>query len=345
MTPPFRILDLSLNLPGPYATAVLARQGADVVKLEPPRGDPARHMPGFFARLNAGKRSVVLDLRDPTSHAAMWRLVEWADVLVEGFRPGVLERLGFAPHDLHARNPGLVICRISAFGQDHPQRNHPAHDLNLQASTGLAWLERSRSGPRGVRLPVADLSAGLTAAARIQHALAGDRDCVVLDVSMEQTLAEWTALWATLDPGAMADPWIADQPRVVQRVARRAVAPLRARLRREKLDALPGYGLFRAADGWLALGVVDEAHFWRRLTTTLGLDRHAEHPMVTRTLLGPLLRRRIAARLRRRPVAHWLAVFAEQGVPVTAVERPRANAPTARAPALGEHTVSVLDSA
>lgn len=354
-----KVLDLTLNLPGPYTTWVLASLGADVVKLEPPRGDPARHMGTLFERINRGKRSVCLDLRDPASREPLQDLLAWADVLVEGFRPGVTERLGCGPSDAHGVNPRLVYCRISAFGQDGPRRLEPGHDLNLQALTGLAHLERDASGrPRANRLPVADLSSSLTAVAGIGAALGGPRDRVVLDVSMADALLSWAWTWEGVDPGAQLDDAVPGPLRTL-------VAPLRRRLSREKLYAMPQYGLYRARDGWLALGAVDEQKFWEGFCDVLGMGRARTLSMPVRTLLGPVLTRRIARRLRQRTVDAWLQVFEPLGLPVTAVRSvpealretqfarvvrdgvvlppiPGARLPTSPAPRTGEHTDAVL---
>lgn len=312
-----KVLDFSLNLPGPYATSLLVAQGATVVKVEPPRGDPARHMGAFFDRVNAGKHSVVLDLRDDDGRAALPHLFSWADVVVEGFRPGVMERLGAGPEAVHAVNPSAIYCRISGFGQQGPRRDEPAHDLNLQALTGLCHLEREE-GPRALRLPVADLSSSLTAVAAIGIALAGPRDRVVLDLSMAQTLLQWTWVWDAVNPADQLDAATASSP--ARGLLRRVLQPLRSRLSRERLYAMPQYGLYRASDGWLALGVVDEHHFWKQLAERLGLDRWAGLKMPQLTLLAPIVRRRIARALRQRPVAYWLDRL--QGLPVTAVPSP-----------------------
>lgn len=311
-----KVLDFSLNLPGPYATALLAAQGATVVKVEPPRGDPARHMQTFFARVNGGKHSVVLDLRTDEGRAALPALFAWADVVVEGFRPGVMERLGAGPAEAHAVDPRIVYARISGFGQQGPRRDEPAHDLNLQALTGLCELERD-DAPRALRLPVADLSSSLTAVAAIGVALAGPRDHVVLDLSMAHTLLQWTWLWDAVDPAVQLDAATRGQPGIV----RSLLAPLRRRLSRERLYAMPQYGLYRAADGWLALGIVDERHFWKQLAEKVGLQRWSGLAMPQLTVLAPFLRRRIASRLRKQPVAHWLQVL--DGLPVTAVPSPQ----------------------
>jgi alpha-methylacyl-CoA racemase len=137
-----RVLDLSRLLPGPYASLVLSDLGADVVKVEDPEpGDYLREISaGMFAALNRGKRSIVLDLKTPDGAAELRRLCAVADVLIESFRPGVLERLGFS--DLLA-NPGrLVICRISGFGQSGPWRDRAGHDIGYAALAGIVARNR-----------------------------------------------------------------------------------------------------------------------------------------------------------------------------------------------------------
>lgn len=127
-----RVLDLSQYLPGPFATRLLADMGADVVKVEPPAGDPLRSLdtsakPGgvspFYRMINAGKTVLALDLKEEADSAAFSKLVERADVLLESFRPGVLDRLGFGPERLAELNPGLVHCALSGFGQTGPYTN------------------------------------------------------------------------------------------------------------------------------------------------------------------------------------------------------------------------------
>jgi alpha-methylacyl-CoA racemase len=152
-----RILDLTRLLPGPFCTMLLADLGADVIKLEAPLGgDYARWYPphigegaasmgAFFASINRGKRSLTLDLKRPAGRALLLRLVETADVLVESFRPGVMERLGLGPDALAERKPELVYCAISGYGQDGPYRDRAGHDLNYLALAGA--LEQT--GPRG----------------------------------------------------------------------------------------------------------------------------------------------------------------------------------------------------
>jgi crotonobetainyl-CoA:carnitine CoA-transferase CaiB-like acyl-CoA transferase len=175
-----RVLDLSLFLPGPYLTLALADHGAEVIKIEPRgEGDPTRHLglsdgPStvYFRNLNRGKKSVVMDLKNPAEHQALLRMAETADVFVESFRPGVVDRLGVGYDQLRARNPGIVYCSISAFGQEGPYRDRPAHDLAVEALSGALSLNLGEDGrPTIPALPLADLLASLNGLAGILMAL------------------------------------------------------------------------------------------------------------------------------------------------------------------------------
>src|ERR1700677_1085448 len=112
-----RVLDLSIWRPGPYATSLLRHLGADVLKVEPPGGDPMRHYAGLFESVNAGKRSIVLDLKQPSDRSRALELAAACDVVVEGFRPGVVARLGIDEPAVRPLNPGVVYCSISGYGQ------------------------------------------------------------------------------------------------------------------------------------------------------------------------------------------------------------------------------------
>ena len=157
-----KVIDLSWFLPGPFLTMALADHGAEVIKVEPPgEGDPGRHIAPmdtrtsvFFRNLNRGKKSVVLDLKDAAGREALLRLCDGADVMVESFRPGVAARLGVDYDVVSARNPRIVYCSISAFGQDGAYVSRPAHDLALEAMTGVLSLTFGDDGaPCGARHP------------------------------------------------------------------------------------------------------------------------------------------------------------------------------------------------
>jgi crotonobetainyl-CoA:carnitine CoA-transferase CaiB-like acyl-CoA transferase len=175
-----RVVDLSVFLPGPYLTLGLADHGAEVIKVEQPgEGDPGRHIgladgphTVFFRNLNRGKKSIVMDLKSEAGRAALLDLVASADVFVESFRPGVAKRLGVDYAALRERHPGIVYCSISAFGQDGPYRDRPAHDLAVEALSGALSLNVGNDGrPAIPGLPVADLLSGLQGLAGVLMAL------------------------------------------------------------------------------------------------------------------------------------------------------------------------------
>ena len=174
-----RVLDLSTIVSGPLCTQILGDLGADVVKIEAPGGDTARYlggvrradMTGFFAMFNRNKRSVVLDLKHETGRDALIRLAASADVLVENFRPAVMERLGLGWERLRRENPRLVYVSISGFGPDGPDADQPAYDMVIQARSGFAKLLGSESAPRLIRNLVADKTSALTAAWAVLAAL------------------------------------------------------------------------------------------------------------------------------------------------------------------------------
>ncbi|MGH6814525.1 MAG: CaiB/BaiF CoA transferase family protein, partial [Hyphomicrobiaceae bacterium] len=174
-----KVIDLSVFLPGPYLTLVMADHGAEVVKVEPPDGDPGRRIgpadgPAsvFFRNVNRGKKSIVLDLKSPGGKERLLDLCARADVFVESFRPGVMHRLGVDYDTVARRNPRIVYCSISAFGQDGPYRDRPAHDLALMAFGGALSLTLGRDGlPAMPGLAAADMVSALHALSGISMAL------------------------------------------------------------------------------------------------------------------------------------------------------------------------------
>ena len=241
-----RVADLSVTLPGPYATQVLRRLGAAVVHLEPPGGDPLRYAaPASHVFVAEGKESVVADLKDPTGRELALRLLAGADVVVEGWRPGVADRLGVGYADVSARNPAVVYCSLSGYGPDGPLAGRPGHDINYAAASGTLELLR----PSG--MPVGDLAGASAAVTRILAELtrAGrtGRGRHV-HVSIAGTLADW------------AD----------------ALGGARGREFGRILDS-PHYRAYATADGAsVALGVAMEQPFWAALITALGRPEWAE---------------------------------------------------------------------
>lgn len=194
-----KVVDLSWFLPGPYLTTALADHGATVIKVEPPSGDPGRQIRPpdertsvFFRNMGRGKKSVVLDLKSEQGRADLFRLAGEADVLVESFRPGIAARFGIGYEAVSAANPGIVYCSISAFGQSGAYPGRVAHDLALEAMTGVLSLTLGDDGrPAIPGVPVADLVSGLHGLSGVLMALlrrqtTGRGD--YLDISMHEAL-------------------------------------------------------------------------------------------------------------------------------------------------------------
>jgi crotonobetainyl-CoA:carnitine CoA-transferase CaiB-like acyl-CoA transferase len=195
-----RVVDLSWFLPGPYLTMALADHGAEVIKVEPPgEGDPGRRIGPpdgrtsvFFRNMNRGKKSLLLDLKQEADKEALLRLCDTADVVVESFRPGVAARLGVGYEQVATRNPGVVYVSISAFGQDGPYRNRPAHDLALEAVSGVLSLTLGDNGrPAIPGIPAADIISALQGLSGVLMALLRRADTGrgdYLDIAMHDTL-------------------------------------------------------------------------------------------------------------------------------------------------------------
>ncbi len=257
-----RVLDLTNVLAGPFCCHQLAHLGADVIKVEVPgSGDLARVLgadPELNAALmgvsflaqNAGKRSVTINLKSPDGVALLKRLVERADVLVENFRPGVMNRLDVGPDVLRAVNPRLIYCAISGFGQDGAWRDRPAYDQIVQGASGVMSVTGTEEGgPMRAGYPVCDTVGGLTAAMAICAALNAPKRGTVIDVSMlEATLA--TLAWA------VSNHLIA------------GVAP--ARHGNENPTSAPS-GAFRVADGLINIAANKDEQ-WRGLARHLGRE-------------------------------------------------------------------------
>ncbi|MFC4541614.1 CaiB/BaiF CoA transferase family protein [Halosolutus amylolyticus] len=207
-----RVLDLTRLLPGPYATQLLADLGADVLKVEDPdRGDYARYLPpitddgtgAVFEAVNRGKRSVALDLKADDGRDAFLELVEDADVLIESFRPGVVDRLGIDHETVRERNPDLVYCSLSGYGQEGPYRDHAGHDLGYVGLAGLLDVTRTDRDerPRIPGYPIADMAGGLSAAFVIVSALLsrelGGTGGTYLDCSLSDAVLSFSQAVAT----------------------------------------------------------------------------------------------------------------------------------------------------
>jgi crotonobetainyl-CoA:carnitine CoA-transferase CaiB-like acyl-CoA transferase len=316
-----RVLDLSRLLPGPFLTLVLADLGADVVKVEEPdRGDYLRDLvPALdaglgarFAAINRDKRSLALDLKSESGRAAFLRLVEQADVVVESFRPGVLERLGLGWGALSARNPKLILCSLSGYGQDGPYRDRPGHDINYLALAGVLAMSGVAGGaPMLPGVPIADLAGGaLWGAVAVLSALIA-----------RATSGRGQRLDMSLTEGALA--LLASDLGILEASRRELGRDCATRAPTRGATALTGaraaYGVYAARDGrYLALGAL-EPKFWSAFNRAIGRNA-SEAEEADRDPAS--IRAEIQAILLQRSRDAWAEAFARAGVPCEPVLEP-----------------------
>lgn len=304
------VADFSHHVAGPTCTLLLAQLGARVLKIEPITGEAARNagtvqVPGstwttsFFVH-NRGKQSVALDVKNPAGKRVLDAIIDRSDVLVENFRPGVMDRLGFDYESISARNPKLVYCSISGFGQDGPFRDKPALDLVLQAMGGLMNLTGVEGGmPVPAGAPIADTGSGVYAAVGVLAALfqslrtgAGQRvDVAMLDAVCALMGARFQQYFATSED---LPPLGAGHP-----------------------QATP-WQVFEASDGSFVVTVNTDG-LWHRLCAAMGLTRIGEDPRFE-TAIGRLRGRdeitaALADEFIRHPRAYWSKLLDDAGVP------------------------------
>lgn len=294
-----RVLDVSQLLPGPWAAQILADLGAEVTKVEPPGGDGGRAIRGgIFAVANRNKNAVVLDLKDGDDKTRFLDMVRTVDVVIEGYRPGVVDRLGIGYEQLSRVNEGVVLCSITGFGQRSGHAQVPGHDLNYLAASGALsfpghWGEEARRP--GV--PMADLATSSFAVIAILAALhdrtGHGRGCH-LDVSMTDVMTAWAATRG----GPLADRETADRRHLY-----------------------PTNDLFTTMDGrQLALGAVEQK-FWDETRRVLVEDdpRLADPRFADRSGDADELHGLLHEVFATRTLASWLDKFAGTDVPVTPV--------------------------
>lgn len=307
-----RVVDLTRLLPGPYATWMLSSLGADVVRVEAPGlGDYSRGFPPYvhgtsalFWVINRGKRSIGLDLKSEAGRAVLLRLVADADVLVEGFRPGVLDRLGLDEDTLRAARADLVICRITGYGQTGPLAADAGHDLNYQALAGTLWMGGHSGGdPPNPTVPTADLTGAMHAVIAIQAALLARPSAggATLDISLSDAVASLGA------------------PIVAGWTGSGAAAPGRGE------DTLTGgvaqYRTYACkGGGHLAVGAL-EPKFWARFATVAGHPEWAAQ-MPLPGPHQPELTEQVAAAVAERTRDEWAEALAGIDCCVTIVLDP-----------------------
>ena len=339
-----QVVDFSMFVPGPFASAMLADLGAEVTKVEMPGGDPGRgYVPVQFETENRNKRSLALDLKNPAAKEIVHRLVRQADIVVEGFRPGVAKRLSIDFESLKKSNPKLIGCSISGYGQTGPWRERPGHDVNYVAAAGaLAFPGQWLKPPARSSLPIADMGGGAFAAVAILAALHEGKGAY-LDLSLFESAFFWAAMRHGLDPEVDA-----------------------------RAHIFPVNDVFETQDGKrLTLGILEE-HFWGnfvKLVPELGEERFSNDS--SRRKNGDALSRLLERVMKEKSAADWLKLCDENDVPVDlcvtpgeaarhpqlverqATERGYAKFPVwangrrggairRRTPKLGEHTREIL---
>ena len=307
----FRVVDLTRVLSGPFATQILGDLGADVIKIETSDGDTVRTQgdkkDGFswyFAGFNRNKRSVVLDLKSKEGKDALERLIESADVLIENFRPGVLERLGFGPRRLSELRPGLITCSVTGFGASGPYAGRPAFDFIAQAMSGfMSTNGRETDPPLRTGLPISDLVTGIYAALGVTAALlrrerGGGAEHV--DVSLTNSMISLLAYLASnyFATGRITPRSGNDHP---------IAAP---------------YGLFETADSPIAVAPNDDV-FFGRLMDALDLSNLKSDPNFASNHLRVANRDRLNAfvlsRLVTNKADYWVEKLNKAGVPCSHV--------------------------
>lgn len=324
-----RVLDLSAWRPMPHATQILADLGAEVLKVEPPGGDPMRAYPEIFASVARGKRSTVLDLRSEAGRARALDLAADADVVCESWRPGVATRLGIDYDAVVVVNPTVVYCSLSGFGQDGPLRDVPGHDVNFQAVAGALAPRTAAEVPEVGRLPVADLEGGTVAATLICAAWArrlatgaGEH----IDIAMADVVAWWVGPRSGVVHESEEPTTSAGGSELEVRTPKRSgsrSASIVRRPKRPEIRGSPGYGLFGTSDGrYVALGVLAEARLWAAVCTALDLGELADLSFGVRLNRTAELNRRIADRIGALDAETALARLLEHGAPATPVLSP-----------------------
>ena len=305
------VLDLTRVLAGPYATQSLADLGAEVIKVEPPTGDDTRNFPPFigaeshyYLALNRSKKSVVIDLKQEAGKDLLRRLACKADILIENYRPGVMNKLGLGYDALSAINPRLIFCSISGFGQTGPLRDKPSFDIVTQAMSGtLSVNGEAGRPPVKLGLPIGDMVGGIYGPIAILAAL-HERSVTgrgrAIDISLHDGLIGMLGYLAQLSFVTGQDP----QP----------VGSMH--------PTIVPYGCFPASDGYIIIAVLSEA-FWPKLCQALERPDLAEDPQFAtlpdRREHREDLEELISNIVRSKTVAEWERRLEDHDVPVAPI--------------------------
>ena len=264
------VIDLTRVMTGPYATMMLGDLGANVIKVElPGKGDDTRLWgppfvqgeSSYFLTVNRNKRSIAIDLKSEGGQQVLWRLIESADVLVENFSPGTIDRLGFGFEAVHERNPSLIYASISGFGQTGPSRSRTAYDLIVQGMSGMMSVTGEEGGmPTKLGIPIADIAAGMFSAYAIAGALYGrERDPERLGHKVDTSMLGGQVALLTYQAGIL---FTTGQTPTMLGNRHPIITP---------------YDTFPTADGFVNIAVGNDA-IWARFCTALGMETERDDP-------------------------------------------------------------------
>jgi crotonobetainyl-CoA:carnitine CoA-transferase CaiB-like acyl-CoA transferase len=305
-----KVIDLTHVMAGPTCTLMLADMGADVIKIEKsPAGDDTRHSvppkigdeAASFLMMNRNKRGIVIDLKTAGGKRIMRRLIASADVLVENFAPGALDRLGFGYEELKKDHPGLIYCSLSGFGRTGPYRHRRGFDLMAQAMSGIMSFtgDGPESPPVKCGAPLSDITAGILAAMGILAAYTH---------RLKTGEGQWVE--TSLFEAALVQTYWQSAIALATGVAPRAMGsahPLNA-----------PYQAFQAADGWIVIGGANRKQ-WGLLLDAIGAPEFADDPRfidnASRMANLKALEAELATRLRAHPADYWLSRLEQKGVP------------------------------
>jgi crotonobetainyl-CoA:carnitine CoA-transferase CaiB-like acyl-CoA transferase len=308
-----RVLDLTSVLMGPYATQIFADLGADVIKVESPDGDTTRYLPpgndpargGMFMNVNRGKRSIVLDLKQPSAKAALLKLAETADVFIHSMRAQAIGRLGLDYTALQAVNPRILYANLYGFARSGPYRDYPAYDDIVQAASGIVDLQArlSKGEPTYLATVVADKVAGLTGAYAVMAALYA-RERTGLGQEIEVPMFETLVSFATVEHlcGSLFVPPLG--PPEYPRATSEARRP------------------YKTADGYIGVMIYNDKH-WRAFFQAIGDPEWSKDPMFasmrTRTQnIGKVLAQ-VAEVMEQRTTDEWMSLLREAQIPAMAI--------------------------
>ncbi len=303
------VLDFTRLLPGPFATQLLCNLGADVIKIEDPGiGDYMRTVPPTlqgvsyaYIMVNRGKKSLAVDLKRKDGREILYRLVPKADIVMEQFRPGVMERLGADHKTLSRLNPKLIYCSFSGYGQTGPLKDVPGHDLTFEAHAGILGVTGGRDGrPVIPGVPMADLASGYNAAFSVLVALrTRDRtgrgefvDVSIFDTAVSLMVLNLARYLATGEEPVAGETLLT--------------------------GTFPFYNLYETADGgWMAVAAV-EPKFWARLCEVVGVPELTESQFADERDKAGVVRT-LRARFKTKTKEDWEAIFAKEKLPVIGV--------------------------